>query len=577
MITVKQQNKGNYLHFTDIADADNHVVFYPDLFTGDIIKVFTDVFAYGGKKRELAVKSLAIGLSRVSAKIFSVKGLATDVGALACICLEQGKINITRKDYGDHPHRDRSSFTVPCKKGSVIIVGAEFRKRWNIPLSRDILVLHEEKLLPFIYLSTKLRLAYGKNIRKCVSFLNKLAPWEQCIQKYKNLSYLGSGSFANIFREKNYCGEYAIKLSKIDPKMVDTEYSAHDRAWHEIFILKEILYPILKKNICPNLPLLIDNFTCKKCKLTLGDKKDHYPCIITIIELADGTVKNYLGHNRSEEEIYILLFQIMAGLHAIQFHGQIMNYDIKKENVLIYNVYPGGVWKYIIHGKPYYIPNRGVLFVLNDFGLSRSMSPKFPMAKSRDEETFRLGSRYAVVSKNKFIPLNVPEKRDSNCDIVSSSKITWEDGTTSHGAEFRQYLNDKKIAVCKPKFSEEARKALISQKIIPDVENKNFFDHPEIVPPFEFYNDTQDVIRMIIGGKRTTQKGHHRLYETIPPQVVDSLSKYNGKGEALKDNIFSTDPSQVLAGYFIEKFFGGNDLFTTLPKNTVVLAEYNIS
>ncbi|MBT6325916.1 MAG: hypothetical protein HOJ35_08100 [Bdellovibrionales bacterium] len=63
--------------------------------------------------------------------------------------------------------------------------------------------------------------------------------------------------------------------------------------------------------------------------------------------------------------------------------------------------------------------------------------------------------------------------------------------------------------------------------IVPDPTSKDYFENPEILPPFEFYNDLQDVIRCFIGGKRTTQKGYHS--KNIPNcKLHDRLKKYLG-------------------------------------------------
>jgi hypothetical protein len=272
------------------------------------------------------------------------------------------------------------------------------------------------------------------------------------------------------------------------------------------------------------------------------------------VELADGNLKDFLKTSPSTQEIYSALFQIMAGIHAIQHYGQIMNFDVKKENVLYYNIVPGGYWKYIINKKEFYIPNLGKLFILNDFGISRSMSPMFKMYRTKDEKTFRLGSRFATIQNGKFIPLSVSSQSDSSGKEISPTEINWYKNSTSQGAEFRMTKKGK----------------IIPKKINIDLSN------PNITPPFEFYNDTQDGIRMFIGGKRTTQRGKHKKLSTIPKDLVQQLKPYIGKGESMKDYKFSDDPSQVVASYFITDFFPKYTNFTIFPQKHII-ETYNMS
>jgi hypothetical protein len=76
-----------------------------------------------------------------------------------------------------------------------------------------------------------------------------------------------------------------------------------------------------------------------------------------------------------------------------------------------------------------------------------------------------------------------------------------------------------------------------------------------VIPPFEFYNDTQDCIRMFIGGKRTTQKGHHKRYAKLNAKLRTILLSYNGEGDNCKAQTFSYNPCQILAGRLLVDLF----------------------
>ena len=106
----------------------------------------------------------------------------------------------------------------------------------------------------------------------------------------------------------------------------------------------------------------------KKTLTRPREYKQKKPCLIFIMELATGNDFNtWMQKPHTEAELYNAVFQLMAGIHALQIHGQVINNDVKALNILTYDVKPGGYWKYIIQGKEYFIPNLGSLFIVNDF------------------------------------------------------------------------------------------------------------------------------------------------------------------------------------------------------------------
>ena len=109
-------------------------------------------------------------------------------------------------------------------------------------------------------------------------------------------------------------------------------------------------------------------------------------------------------------------------------------------------------------------------------------------------------------------------------------------------------------------------------KILPVELKKGDIDFSINTPPFDFYNDTQDAIRMFLGGKRTTQKGDHRKVD-IPDSFRKKLEPYVGKGESAKNRMFDR-PALTIAGYFIEEFFKN---YTDIPKNSFLIETYKIS
>lgn len=561
MITIRQKN---FVPYEKLENPSQHAVFYPELYNGRIIDCVSK------KINKFTLACLTVGLAQVTGKVFRTKREKNPPGPAAYVFLKKCKFTIRNRKTG-------KKIRVDGGKGAVVIFGGMFREEWTYRTPKCIINMYEENPLPYIYLSTEERFKYSAKVKRALAKIEALPVWKQRVHDHLDLTMLGKGSYGNVYKSEVDNMKFAVKFSKLKPEALDEAFSRYVTSWYEVHFLREILRPVIRKNVCPNLPLIYDEFTCDNCLLHINDENIHAPCVITVVELAKGDLKHYLRDLKpTQDEIYSALFQIMAGIHAIQLHGQIMNYDVKKENILFYRVEPGGYWHYKIHGKNFYVPNYGYLFILNDFGISRSMSPKYPLYKSKNDVTFRLGSRYAMVKGGKFVPLNAPYQPDLDGKTEVSSTITWDDGLISKGAQFRMYRKDNSVIPIDVEMSKGMKSYLRSKKISTDPTTKTFFLKPEIIPPFEFYNDTQDGIRMFLGGKRTTQKGYHRRYPKITKDIANALEPFNGKGEGMKDHIFSTDPAQVLAGYFIEKFFTQHTNYRKIPK-TPKLATYNMS
>jgi serine/threonine protein kinase len=526
MLTVTfivTQNK--FTPYSKIKNKENIIISYPDIFKGKIIETVMKNLKGTDKDVENAIFSLVAGVSKLTNSVFVPKSMLGKVTGLPHSGLPLG-------------------VPLACISfdGSVKIIGANV----NNKIESDCIKLYQMNYLPNIYTTTMKRISYAKKVYKKL----KIKKSNSCIQDNLKLEILGKGSYGNVYKTIGSITEpiFAVKLTKIKKE---------DKSNNEISFLKS-LKPLIEKNICPNLPYLYKSSFCNSCTINIDDKDIKTPCSVIVTELADGHLKNYFVDNTNPkptlEELYVCLFHIMSGLHAIQKYTQIMNFDIKKENILYYNINSGGYFVYNIRGKDYYVPNFGKLFVINDFGISRTMNIKTPMYK---DGSFRLGSRYAMIKDSKFIELDY-RKTDVTgvSENISKAEITLGD-KKSKGY---QYIKTKG-----------------KNKTVPNIpkgfNKKTFFSDPETVPPFEFYNDTQDAIRIFTGGKRTTQKGSHKVYDAVHKDLVKKLKPYIGKGESMKSGIFK-EPSHVLAGYFIEKFFGEGNIFTVKPEKGNIIAKY---
>ena len=107
--------------------------------------------------------------------------------------------------------------------------------------------------------------------------------WKNKLSEYlKLVKLVGSGDWGNVYSshlqldnklctEKSY--DFAIKMSRIKKADLKHPYSPLSTSWYEVIILQDILRPIIEKNICPNLPLIIDSFVCDSCSFILRNKK----------------------------------------------------------------------------------------------------------------------------------------------------------------------------------------------------------------------------------------------------------------------------------------------------------------
>ncbi len=477
---------------------------------------------------------------------------------------------------------------VPIKAGSVLYLSKEFMDN-NIfvidYMNNTISFFNITVDLRKIYLNNIERMEYRYLVRTDLKNIRYMAVGDQCVDEYINLGesdnnteefnnskesdnskynsksksrLLGSGDYGNVYavttKIYNEHLPFALKFSKLKPTATQVPFGTVNSSWHEVNILK-MFRNLIRDGVCQNLPLIYDCYMCNTASLTIRGETKIQPCVITAVELASGTLRDWfkIKPKVKPKEVYSAFFQIAAAIHTIQNYGQIMNYDVKADNILYYDVKTStnvDYWTYVVHGKNYYVPNYGKLFILNDFGISRPMSPNLKLYRDETEEHFRLGSRYGIVIDNEITPLKSKD--------LEPNSILWEDSknSKSSGIQFKSSKGDNKIQRHKIKFSEKQKTFLENMDITMDTLSEDFYNHPEIIPPFEFYNDTQDCIRMFIGGKRTTQRGYHKRYPCVTAAIVKKLSSCLGSADNSSNKVFSRDPAKLLAGYMIEKVFG---------------------
>ena len=317
---------------------------------------------------------------------------------------------------------------------------------------------------------------------------------------YKNI---GKGSWGEVYSIKvNKNMNCALKVSKVDKEddifILRGTYNKKDVKWHEQYLLENILN---YNQTCPNLPLYINSFFSKSHTFNLyGEKEKEYPAIINTMELAHGDLKKFLNVKKhvSNEMITSILFQILSGIHYMHKNAQNVNRDIKPSNILFYIVNKGGYWKYKIGNKEYSVPNTGIVVLLTDFGVSRSYSPSLQLSNG---DKLKLGLRCGLLDekKNVFLPFYHKEK--------SKNTQIWVEKTINPSYFLKPSVNMKTNEFnINLKDLDELRLSR-RQKNLLEKHNLSLlsldsYNECQLLPPFEFYSDIQNVVRMFCNFKK---------------------------------------------------------------------------
>lgn len=431
-----------------------------------------------------------------------------------------------------------------------------------------------------------------RNILEIKSDYQCMDPKGELMSALTDTVTIGKGCFGVVYKsafKKNPKFKFAIKQFKFDKKSEyteDTKIHRYIQKWHEIIFLREVNKLSLK--VCQNLPYLHKFYSC----LDVSGKENPY--LVLLIELADGDLDSWFKTKPSYEAQHNCLFQIMAGIHTLQTHLQMVQNDIKAANILFFQVpiIPDSYFQYTILGKKYYLPNLGLVFVINDFGVSTSLSPKIDliMVNKRSDKTKMIGQRFAIVDGDEILPLNYTQKsikfrgqgmRGGPMDVCDTAgklygTVNIMPNAISHnGSEVSDggmVLTGEQIAVLK-KYN------LPVNPLDPQ-----FFSNINVVPALEMMFDVTDAIRIFTGGKRASQDDNHKVSPYVHPRLLKELQPfknpfpdgYHVNNVELFHNrqFLPATMNNVLAGHFIRMFFPE---LAVKPANAVILSKNRIS
>lgn len=484
---------------------------------------------------------------------------------------------ITRKN-GTFRTIDRSTFvsmSSDIPKGSLVVFPREALLKFSYVWPSDSIVLYSGNPRYSDFSSIQNRLLKLQEVTQTLSKHHSEIGLECLWKSGMVLTHIGSGGYGAVYYTRENSVATALKVSALTETSRHRDFlNIYHTSWAELYIHKIVNQIILHK-LCPNLLLQYDSFICDDCEEFMNEGyarkvQTSKSCVISSQEYADGDLINFFSdYEISEGEYYSCLFQICAGLCALQDIAQINHRDISDKNIFFFNVTPGGYWKYIIHGVSYYVPNYGHLFVLADYGVADCFSPVF--ASLNPGGVKGLGTRGGVVIGDYIESFDmIPEKGRSS----SSTDIQkWSDGSTSYKAEVSYVSVQPRVEHSHTKVPKwgtnkkeviEGLKSFIlpkniteylkEQKIDPNPRNIDFYTNSAIVPPLEFFGDLQDVLRTFRGGIHSLYDHPHDRPISLPRKLFYQLDRYVSRYRDMKSGC-PVEAWKVTAGAFIGKFF----------------------
>jgi len=229
---------------------------------------------------------------------------------------------------------------------------------------------------------------YKKNIKKIQS-INSY----QCLisNKSKNKFYEYKLSQGTIFLKKQIgsksrYGVIFLTKSKFSDLMFATKLMPRNYYNYNEIIISQNMSKNTLQDKNPHFLLVYKYIYCNDTNNNnLPDiikKKQYY---IAINELADGNYKNFLDFNKDENLTLNAYKQIM--LSVLSFHHFTNGYyhnDCHFKNFLFHKIKKGGYFHYNIYGKDIYIENLGYIWMIWDFGLTKTETDIYKYNKLND-------------------------------------------------------------------------------------------------------------------------------------------------------------------------------------------------
>lgn len=347
----------------------------------------------------------------------------------------------------------------------------------------------------------------------------KVQQWDMCmsgpkaekfVSNFKDVQLIGQGTFGQVFKINLNGDDLVVKeayLEDTQKQLLTDEKVIESVKWDEIPIksypkeydfMRKLTDLVIERN-CPHFVMAYNLAVCDNCRVVglFGDAKidlKNPSCYATFMEKAHGDMHSL--DTKDGEKQKSIFYQLLIALYAIEKLG-IYHADIKKENILLQVINPGGVFRYNIGKETFYVKNCGVFAMLADFGVAINLSPL--------NKANYYGVRNAKVVSNDagdvvFQPFTT-RFSFSEGRTEKSEAFVWDNGLESTENIFYKNRDSKpSIAV--------------------DLADMCTF------PPFEFFHDLQDIVRIFCGGKCTYRRQKHLKLKTLDKKFKEQLLKF---------------------------------------------------
>jgi 2-cysteine adaptor domain./Protein kinase domain. len=410
----------------------------------------------------------------------------------------------------------------------------------SIKIGGPIYKRYEEYELTLMNDRSTIRAILAQEFNKYTHLTNICLPSPKIKNFLTDIYLIGSGSFGQVFSGVFRNVHIAAKQSLLSIKernevmrnIAAGQKTLFNKCYPNEYRFQVLTQKLLDDNKSQNFLNIYGLSFCKDGEITLHNRLKKGSCYITFMELADESLSSV--SLRTEQTHCNMLFQLLAALHILQKIYSILHNDIKAENILIKRIPPGGVWEYVIQNKSYFVANIGFIALINDFGVSRSFSPDYTLDGY-------LGERNAVIEDGKFVPFKM---------------------------DYFLTIDNGKLSKEKPYyFNWKVRNSGTRNRFHKKLTYPSNMDS-QYIPPFEFFFDLQDIVRMFIGGKRLFQPGYHKAISS-DAQFIQKLRKYCKETMLLTTQWPLDSVKFFLAGAMLEDFFTLSE-----PKEKVIIARY---
>ena len=313
---------------------------------------------------------------------------------------------------------------------------------------------------------------------------------------------IGQGTYGTAYKVKFQGNDIVIKEAMLYG--IDQERARDHISYYNIGAnISKLAYPgeykylamvrnLIKMDANPNFVFAYDIGFCDSCLVFDYQKQSHVigECYTTFMELADGDLNDVRLNN--EDLVYSIIFQLLLALQSMETTYGILHGDIKRNNILIKRVKPGGYFKYTIENsllkETFYVKNMGIIPMITDFGMSRSYHPKY------SDDGYYYGLRSGKIEKDfSFTTLNNSNEK--------SFIIEWNNGISTYNRVDR---NTDLSGFTPP------------------------LDPSDIAtfPPFEFFYEIMDVLHIFNGGPSMSHVDYiaHAIPTGMPRSILDKIN-----------------------------------------------------